>query len=674
MGTPPAITPIKAPSPPGKPVPGATPRIAPLPSDASTAPKDSEMITDLHALKLPEAAAILAAYRAFGDTYLFEARLIEALAAVTHPIDSRLQIHIARLSAEAYVLDIHLDDNVNPPLLGFIDRLDLVEELIKQVPFLHFVARRLLELSSARMTADMQRMQMNKTIEFFNFVQDELDRDSRWYIDSDAVLVDYRTFLFEVMQKHYQLLLDGLFASARGTAYKRAITKLSDHFKATTATDRTYKTPPIAPMFHIERNAYRDYFNPDNATEFAFAFYSTHAPMIAGTGPEIVFHEVIKKRYEQLIRLMDVQPGPHSPGGAAFPDSPKLHDNLSWQTWARKMWDSGALAKPTGDALEAICGHVSRYFHAFTVHVPYDLEEGSKTANYLTRTIPRAINGGLVHDCLVYASRWLFILSRLFKPVTMPRDLRDPRTTLIEMPAHAGLAMRVRLPLGEDALIAINNADFTLSRIVHDDDDKTADVTAAQNVVAGMYAGLKTPIVIHVLGSDITDANDLGREIAKISDRKLKLPYDDPSEPHLMYLAFLTENAKIQKKLNDQLNEKYRPIRDADRQQDAGKRRTALRRALEDYRKAVGPVFEEAADAFEKNVTPIVTMINTDIDEKTARIPKEATKVAIPLDKTWKEQGDDYDKALAQAIASLDPTQVDPDAVYRGDGFPTEVQ
>ena len=195
-----------------------------------------------------------------------------------------------------------------------------------------------------------------------------------------------------------------------------------------------------------------------------------------------------------------------------------------------------------------------------------------------------------------------------------------------------------------------------------------------KHVVAGMYAGLKTPIVIHVLGSDITQANDLWREIAKISDRKLKLPYDDPSEPHLMYLAFLTENAQIQKKLNDQLNDKYRPVRDADRQQDAGKRRTALRRALEGYRKAVGPVFDEAADAFETNVTPIVKAINTDIDEKTTRIPKEATTVAIPPDKTWKEKGDDYEKALAQAIASLNPTQVDPDAVYRGDGFPTEVQ
>ena len=119
---------------------------------------DGEIVTSLRALRTPAANAIVKAFGAFGDAITFEQDLRAALIAIGNPVDQRLALAITRLSAEAYLLDIHLfNDQLDAPQ-GYIDRLDQLE-LTQSARFLHFAVRRLIELSSAQLSEEMQRGQ-----------------------------------------------------------------------------------------------------------------------------------------------------------------------------------------------------------------------------------------------------------------------------------------------------------------------------------------------------------------------------------------------------------------------------------------------------------------------------------------------------------------------------------
>jgi len=664
---------IKAPRPPAPPVGPATAFIAPLPTAASPAPDDAALTRALRALPLPEAKAILAAYGAFGNEYLFEARLIDALVALPlEGIDQRLDIHIARLGAEAYVLDVRIGGD-KKDLILFISSLDQIAGGREPRAFVQFVVRRLRELSSKALTADMQRIQLDKTIDLLELVEIELDRPFHLApFDSESDLNEYRGFLFEVMQKHYQLLLDGLVVGASGTRYKAALKQLEGLFDATTRADRNSKNRPKVPAFRIDGMRFRDYFDPAKDRDFAFTFYSTSAPPLTGPGPTLGFPDVLRKRAQQIVVLKELRPGPHAPGGRAFPDPPGLHDNPSWQAWARRMWDSGELGSPTRDALANICAYVSRYFHALTVHVPFDLAEGSKERSYLTRAIPRAITGALVHDCLVYAVRWIYILGQLFATSTMPASLSKPQVWLVEMPVHVGVMIRVRLRVGNDALIAINNEHVNVVEL--DRSDGVED--AARHVVEGMYAGISTPVLIHEITAHITDAGALWRHIAAIADRKAVLPYVDPSEPFLRYLRANMEGAKIERQVKVELGEWFGPMRERlDAVTPPTKRAAAFARELDAYLAAIPRVFDHAAADFETSVAWRADEIKADLEANHARLPHGAIRIddaGILTD--WKVEGMRYRDAVVGAKKLLELDPIDPEVVFPGDGFPDEVQ
>jgi len=674
MGTP-SITP---PAPPAKPVLGATPRIASIPSDASTLPSDRQLRTDLRALTVPGRTQILAAFDAFGDVDAYRVALQLALTAIGHPVDTRLTPAIARLSAEAYLLDVHLYEDLTDPPQGYIDRFDQLPLSSAPTMFIHFVVRRMIDFSSADMSDDMRRSQLERALEVFGFIQRELDAQYALYIGDHGLLSDYRQVLFEVVWKYYQQLFDAILgASTRSTAYKRAVQQLADlYFAIRDVVDLEYdpKNLPAVAAYHIEKMELRDMFAPDRSNAFGFSFFGKSAPPLSGSGPQLTFPEVVKKRKKQLDLLADIQPGVHPPGSAAFPDEPPmLHDNRAWQAWIRKMWDTHLRDDATYRAVDKLLAYIHRYFDAFTNHVPWDLDEGSSTANYLTRKIPRAFDGALVHDCLVYAIRWIFMLGKLFAPATIPSVLANSRISVIEMPVHVGVMIRVDLPLGKHLVIAINNQSYSMHEDIAsaDGDDK-----AVVKVVSDMYAGVDTPVVIHQIKSDITSLTALWREVAAIADHKLKLPYDSPDEPWLEYLELLKANATIQKELNGALDQTYVAVRKAAHPPDGRPSKSAVTKALSDYQGSLDEPFTKAATDADAQVPPIVQAIENDLANNERRIPKDKGAIVVTPDaaKYWPSEALTYGKQVTDAIKSVDVTDLDPDDAFPGDSFPSEAQ
>jgi hypothetical protein len=703
------IPPIVIPRLPARPLP---PFVASAPQDALTVPKDAKLLALLRAVSLPETPAVISAYQAFGNSVQFQTKLLDALVAINTPIDDRLRIHIARLGAEAFVLDIlaeafvldNLIDDTKIIELGFIDGPDSLRggggRGGHPENFLHFAVRRLGEIAELTLAPDLRRQQMDKAIELFKFLQDELGRGNPFAIalehSTESVLVEYRRLLVDVIETHYQALLDGLFVKPRDTSVFRAGLKhLADHAQATIVIDVTDEPPPTIALYRIDRKVIRDYFTPAAASDFRFSFFSSKPSPIPRQEPEISFHDLLRKRFEQLALLDDLRAGHHAAANAgtlhpgivlrqqpdlppAQPAPPNLHDNTSWQAWARNMWVTVLMSKAADvfqlaglRVLEDICGFISRYFYAFTVHVPYDLAEGSREANYLTRPYPRAITGCLAHDCLVYAIRWIYILGRLFASPSMPRELRNPRISLVEMPSHVGVMIRATLYIGGDVLIAANNQDVTVTNI----ESNLSNGEAAEKVVEGMYPGVKTPIAIREIKANPINASALWNEIAKLSDKKLQLPYDGGAEPFLNYLIFNAEDAKIAKQLADELGKLWLAMK---KKLDAIKepvvRRDAIAKALAAYRVAIEDKFKDAIKAFDAKVKKKANEIKEDLDANNDRIPKEVPRVETANKLTgWQRAVIRYRKELDKAEKSLDLSNVNPSDFFPDDGFPTEV-
>src|SRR5262245_36978100 len=264
---------IVIPKPPAQPLP---PSVASVPQAALTVPTDAALLAQLRALNLPEVPAMTAAFQAFGDPVAYPTRLVDALFAIGVPLDKRLQAHVSRLGAEAFVLDVEIDNN-KVAILGFIDDPDNLfrghggqAEL-----FLHFVVRRLGEIAELdKLAAELRRLQLERVVHLFAFFQSELQRGFTLSGTTGSVLLEYRRLLFDIVETHYQALLDDLFiAPADTSGFSAAVKQLSNQFEVTTPTDVTDQTPPTIPLYRIERSVFRDYFNPASA-EFPFKMYS----------------------------------------------------------------------------------------------------------------------------------------------------------------------------------------------------------------------------------------------------------------------------------------------------------------------------------------------------------------------------------------------------------------
>jgi hypothetical protein len=190
------------------------------------------------------------------------------------------------------------------------------------------------------------------------------------------------------------------------------------------------------PYFQQQSQSVSSYLNPTPKTDIGFRYFSSKARPVTGDGPEMSFRTAVRRRAEQNIFLKDL-------ATISYPKlPPALHDTASWQVWLREMWDDKWRGLFTLERIMKSNDIVSRYFEVFTAHVPHDLLEGCKEQNYLTRSFPRTVTGALIHDCAVYAVRWIHILGRLLNPRTSPAGINRPRIFLVEMPAHVGVMVR----------------------------------------------------------------------------------------------------------------------------------------------------------------------------------------------------------------------------------------
>ncbi len=194
-----------------------------------------------------------------------------------------------------------------------------------------------------------------------------------------------------------------------------------------------------------------------------------------------------------------------------------------------------------------------------------------------------------------------------------------------------------------------------------------------------MYRQLTTVIVIRKLGADPTKATALWNEIAKLSDRKLRLPYDDPSEPWMLYLNFNAQSAAIARDLAERVGDKWRAMNERlDAVKPADKRK-AVAQELKAYRADIESFLDKASKAFNKDVAPLATAITADVNDHRKKIPKDAEVIEggtptpgwqFPADR-YRAELDRTEKVLDK---SLDLSKLDPDEFFPEDAFPTDVQ
>src|SRR5262249_24789685 len=270
--------------------------------------------------------------------------------------------------------------------IGFIDHpthLDQALSSSSKEYFIQFAVKRLLEISAASSTPDTHRTQMEHAVALFRVFQAELARDYRLIIESESLLLAYRSLLTRIIWKNYQALFDQSLAESKGSASRfLEIPKQLDNHLRSAAVTLLHDKQTIVPAFRINFKAQllRDYFNPSSA-EIAFKYFSA-GPRKTNDVPQISFRAAHRRRVEQRAVLLHLAKRSH-------PDPPPiLHDGASWQAWIRRVSDRPLLQR--GDKLTEMLDLVSWYFEAFTAHVPYDLLEGCAERNYLTRSFPRA--------------------------------------------------------------------------------------------------------------------------------------------------------------------------------------------------------------------------------------------------------------------------------------------
>jgi hypothetical protein len=338
------------------------------------------------------------------------------------------------------------------------------------------------------------------------------------------------------------------------------------------------------------------------------------------------------------------------------------------------MWYGNLRWLPTDKRIAETLKVVEQYFDAFTAHVPHDLNEGCAEQNYLTRSFPRAITGALVHDCAVYAVRWIHMMGGLIAAKSPPTGTKGSRIVLIEMPGHVGVMIRVRKLVGDDILVSLNNKHAKM----HDLDRAERDEVAAKMVVQDQYQGPKTPCVIRRITASPADATSLWREVCRIYERKLRLPYADPSEPHLRYLAYNAGIARIAQQLADIVGGLWLDLQQrlaAARNQNRTVPPDRVQEEIKRYCRSVEKAVKAASDSFQKDVHPLINEINNDLRTNQHRLPKgavvaETTSQLKPWEYAWLR----YRPELEKAVKSRDLSGINPERFFPEDDFVAAVE
>ncbi len=643
-----------------------------LPNGVEKVPDDKALLSELGKMKTNEARALARAFAVFGKPKQFTEALLTALQAIPLPGEglNKYWIYLARLGAEAFILGLNVTGDKRFHV-GFVDhpsRLYDSPSLSHREYFLHFAIRQLLTVSSSASMADAHSTMLVRGGALFFALQAELAQNYRLIGIPENLLVAYRRLVATIIWKHYQLQMDDLLARARSLKLRfgDALKELDDLLRKASIT-LVHDPHATLPVFRTGSGGYRDYFTPSARTDIGFTHFSRFARPGPESEPNISFRTIFRRRYEQESLLQDLQRRSHP----ALP--PLLHDSGSWQVWIRRMWEDPLLQR---DKLGDLLGFVHRYFEAFTVHVPHDLKEGCSEKNYLTRPFPRAVTGGLIHDCAVYAIRWLNMLSGLFTRGLTPRGLANPRAFLVEMPSHVGAMIRVEFVppfLQRPVLVSINNKDA----IVHRDNPQQSDQVAAETVVLDRYKGVRTPYVFRPIKSRLSDATALWRGICRIFETKLRLPYTDRTEPHLRYLAYNAGIAGVSREVADSVGGLWLALqRTLARSQSGSISSDRLREEIQRYAQFVQAAVEAGTKKYKKEVEPLIEEIDRDLDANKHRIPRGARIVdsAPPSRQPWESAWREYSQELEKSMKSLDLSQSNPERFFPEDDFMAAVE
>jgi hypothetical protein len=644
-----------------------------LPKAGVKVPDDQALRVELGKIKTNEARALGRVFLAFGKPKQFEETLLTALRALPLPGEGlkRYEVYLARLGAEAFILGLSVTGDKRFHV-GFVDHPNRLRDslsLSHQEYFLHFAIRRLLAASSPALAPDAQRNMLARGAALFSALQSELAREYRLIGIPKTLLVDYRRLLVAIIWKHYQMQMDHLLEKTRSSQLRFAdLLKQLDVLLKKASITRVHDEHATVPTFHTGSREYRDYFTPSDRTDIGFIHFSRTAHPGADGEPNISFRTVVRRRAQQMSFLEDLQKRSHP----RLP--PRLHDSTSWQVWLRDMWDGDLRSLPTDKRMAAILKVVEQYFEAFTAHVPYDLREGCKERNYLTRSFPRAVTGGLVHDCAVYAVRWIHMLGRLIAAKSPPTGLKDPRIFLIEMPGHEGVMIRASKRLGDDILVSINNKYAKM----HDLDRAERDDVAAKVVVQDHHQGPRTPFIVRRITASPADATSLWKEVCRIHDIKLRLPYAATSEPHLRYLAYNAGIAHVARQLADTVGGLWLDFLQglaAARTQNRIVPRERVQAELNQYYRSVEKAVRAASDQYQRDVNPLIDEINNDLRVNQHRLPKGAVVAeTTPQLKPWESSWLGYRPELEKAVKSGDISQIDPERFFPDDDFVAAVE
>ena len=644
-----------------------------LPPSLPSLPNDATLRGQLRAIGTAEARALDAAFAVFGDPARFSNRLPPALNAAFESLrgapKQRFRFQVTRLGAEAFILDTPIEPgNRYDHFVDHPDRLGSALTGADQRNWVHFAMRRLHQISPIVVKPPTHRRQMGRAAALFRRFQSELTSNLPIF-DDKALPLAYRTLTVQILWRHYQALQDlVLEAAAKGGLNWAVASKDWDaDLRSAAITREVDDADATVPTFRLTATLYRDYFHPSAASDIGYGHFTATPIPFTGHGPDIPFRIVFQRRAEQrafVERLRKERP--------ADP-LPKLHDTASWQAWARKTWDSPLLRRET--KLEVILKHVSGYFEAFTVHAPHDLREGCSVPNYLIRAFPRAITGSPVHDCFVYAVRWLHVLGRLLTRGSMPLGIANPRIFLIEMPAHVGVMIRAdTTALNRHVVISINNKHAE----IHERAAGETDKAAAEIVVQDMYRGPKTPFVLRPLTSNPADAKTLWNEVCKLSEKKLVLPYKDSNfPPHLRYLKHNALLANISREHLDAVRASWATLHQRLEAAKDGRGNVLPARVIDEIRRHRAS-FEKANQAakarLDKEREPLIKEINDDLAVNRQRVAKEVwiieTKPSVPFISAVEA----YRKALEEVIRSRNLPAIDPREFFPEDDFVAAVE
>ena len=207
---------------------------------------------------------------------------------------------------------------------------------------------------------------------------------------------------------------------------------------------------------------YLDAFPPNKARRIPFLAYDRDLRHKPADKPGWL-SEVIRTRNRQLLFYMNAYGERRDAAGGFTPESRprrrlitrhfsnhlKLRTDedlvkflvaLVDETFQATLRDvKGASAEDAvNKAWDTVISFLADYVKNLTFHTTFNLSE--QEPNYLLRTYPRALSGGALHDCGVYAVRIAFILLSLSEQLERRKDIfLGLNLSFVILPLHVGL-------------------------------------------------------------------------------------------------------------------------------------------------------------------------------------------------------------------------------------------